>query len=210
MNWQSTLYMIPGILLGLTIHEYCHALCAWKLGDSTARDQGRITLNPLKHIDPLGFLFIIIVGFGWAKPVQFNPGNLSNFRRDRALIAAAGPLSNLVLGVLLVLVVRAMLHFQVDIGGHTGTLFAVLYRGAFINFVLFVFNLFPIPPLDGSHIAFSGLNLKPEIEDRIRPFGMPALIGILIVQRFVDITILPIGRIAWTIFEFFMLAGAAA
>jgi len=210
MNWQSTLYMIPGILLGLTIHEYCHALCAWKLGDSTARDQGRITLNPLKHIDPLGFLFIIIVGFGWAKPVQFNPGNLSNFRRDRALIAAAGPLSNLVLGVLLVLVVRAMLHFQVDIGAHTGTLFAVLYRGAFINFVLFVFNLFPIPPLDGSHIAFSGLNLKPEIEDRIRPFGMPALIGILIVQRFVDITILPIGRIAWTIFEFFMLAGAAA
>ena len=210
MNWQSTLYMIPGILLGLTIHEYCHALCAWKLGDSTARDQGRITLNPLKHIDPLGFLFIIIVGFGWAKPVQFNPGNLSNFRRDRALIAAAGPLSNLVLGVLLVLVVRAMLHFQVDIGAHTGTLFAVLYRGAFINFVLFVFNLFPIPPLDGSHIAFSGLNLKPEIEDRIRPFGMPALIGILIVQRFVDITILPIGRIAWTIFEFFMLAGVAA
>jgi Zn-dependent protease len=74
--------MIPGVLLGLTIHEYCHALCALKLGDSTARDQGRITLNPLKHIDLVGFLFIIFAGFGWAKPVQFDPDRLRNLRRD--------------------------------------------------------------------------------------------------------------------------------
>ena len=91
MNLQNILYTIPAILLALTIHECSHALCAWKLGDNTARDQGRITLNPLKHIDIIGFLFIMIAGFGWAKPVQFNPQNLKHYRRDRALIAAAGP-----------------------------------------------------------------------------------------------------------------------
>ena len=76
MNLQNILYTLPGIIIGLTVHEYCHALAAYKLGDHTAREMGRLTLNPLKHIDPIGFLFIIIAGFGWAKPVQFNPENL--------------------------------------------------------------------------------------------------------------------------------------
>lgn len=196
--------MLPGILLGLTVHEYCHAMAAWKLGDSTARDQGRITLNPLKHIDPIGFLFLLIVGFGWAKPVQFNPENLRNFRRDRALIAAAGPLSNLVLGVLLIGIVRAMLHSQVDIGGHTETLLNVLFFATSINFGLFVFNLLPIPPLDGSHILFSGLNLSPETENVLRKIGMPALFCVLMIQNFTNITILPIGGIIRTIIGFFL------
>ena len=200
---QRTLYILPGILVGLTIHECCHALAALKLGDTTARDQGRITLNPIKHIDIMGFVFIILVGFGWAKPVQFDPYNLRNYRRDKAIIAAAGPLSNLVLGILLILCVR-MIVLHANLETFNEHLFMVLLYAAHINFVLFVFNLLPIPPLDGSHIVFSCLNLKPEIEYRISQFGMPALFCILLAQSFLNVTILPIGRIAAALTNFFL------
>ena len=203
MNWQNTLYSIPGILLGLTIHECCHALSAWKLGDSTAKDQGRITLNPLKHIDIIGFIFILFAGFGWAKPVQFNPANLRHYRRDKALIAAAGPCSNLVLGIILTMILRTMLP---SLAGTNTILIAalILYYAAAINFGLFIFNLLPIPPLDGSHIVFSGLNLKPETEGLFMKIGMPLLFIILIIQNSTDITIIPIGSIVMAMVEFFL------
>src|SRR5664280_3033380 len=95
------LKFLPGIILGLTVHEYCHALVAHFCGDSTSKDQGRVTLNPLKHIDPLGFIMLIFVGFGWAKPVQFNEQNLRNPKTDVIKIALAGPLSNAVIAMLL-------------------------------------------------------------------------------------------------------------
>jgi len=202
MDIRSTLYVIPGILLGLTVHEFCHAFCAWKLGDSTARDQGRLTLNPLKHIDIVGFVFIIIAGFGWAKPVQFDPAQLRNLRRDKALIAAAGPASNMVLGIILVLIIKALIPYY----GNTGVFFEnfinVLFVAASINFGLFIFNLLPVPPLDGSHIVFSGLNLNHETEEKIRRIGMPLLILILLVQNFLDITIIPIGKMIEAIMRF--------
>jgi Zn-dependent protease len=193
-DWQTKLFALPGILLGLTVHECCHALCAYTLGDDTAKEQGRITLNPIKHIDPLGFIFLLIAGFGWAKPVQFNPEKLSNLRRDKALIAAAGPLSNLVLGVLLTLLVKAYIFLV--IAGHINyseNFINILFYAAAINFGLLIFNLLPIPPLDGSHIVFSGLNTPPELEYRIRQIGMPLLFVILIVQHYANITIIPIG-----------------
>jgi len=195
MGWQSTLYSIPGVLAGLTVHECSHALCAWKLGDSTARDQGRITLNPLKHIDIIGFLFIVIAGFGWAKPVQFNPEYLRRPRLYKALIAAAGPLSNLALGIIFILGVKALLFFLTGWNAFSEIFINIVYCAGAINFGLFVFNLLPIPPLDGSHIAFSGLNLAPETENRIMRLGMPVLFIILIIQNRTDITIIPIGRI---------------
>jgi Zn-dependent protease len=194
MDWQSTLYSIPGVLAGLTVHECCHALCAWKLGDSTARDQGRITLNPLKHIDIIGFLFIVIAGFGWAKPVQFNPQYLRRPRLYKALIAAAGPLSNLALGIIFVLIVKA-LFFLIGWNAFSEIIIYIFYYAGAINFGLFVFNLLPIPPLDGSHIVFSGLNLAPETENRIMRFGMPVLFIILLIQNTADVTIIPIGNV---------------
>jgi Zn-dependent protease len=194
MDWQSTLYSIPGILAGLTVHECCHALCAWKLGDSTARDQGRITLNPLKHIDIIGFLFIVIAGFGWAKPVQFNPEYLRRPRLYKALIAAAGPFSNLALGIIFVLIVKA-LFFLIGWNAFSEIVIYIFYYAAAINFGLFVFNLLPIPPLDGSHIVFSGLNLTPETENRIMRLGMPVLFIILLIQNMTDVTIIPIGNV---------------
>ncbi|MCL2193832.1 MAG: site-2 protease family protein, partial [Treponema sp.] len=139
MDWQRIVYILPGILLGLTVHEYCHAFAAWKLGDSTARNQGRVTLNPIRHIDPIGFLLILVAGFGWAKPVQFDPAQLRDFRRDRAIIALAGPLSNLALAILLSLVIRTMLHLHDDFSGMSLTILNIVFHAAFINFMLFVF-----------------------------------------------------------------------
>jgi len=204
MDWKTILYSIPGILLGLTIHEFCHALCAWKLGDNTAKDQGRLTLNPLKHIDIIGFLFIIFAGFGWAKPVQFSPENLRNLRRDKALIAASGPLSNLALGILFIYILKASVYYQAYFSNYNIHLISILYSVASINLGLFVFNLLPIPPLDGSHIVFSGLNIDIETEVKIRKIGLPVLFLILIIQNNTDVTIIPIGKIVQAIIEFFL------
>ncbi|MDR1870069.1 MAG: site-2 protease family protein [Treponema sp.] len=204
MDWQRIFYSLPGVLLGLTVHEFCHALCAWKLGDNTARDQGRLTLNPFKHIDIIGLLFIIFAGFGWAKPVQFAPENLRNLRRDKALIAAAGPLSNLVLGILLIFIIKAMFYFNLEFDGFIENLFYVLYVAASINFGLFIFNLLPIPPLDGSHIVFSGFNIDIETEIKIRKIGLPVLFLILIIQNQMNITIIPIGKMVRFMIDFFL------
>jgi len=209
MDWQRILYFIPGILIGLTVHEFAHAYASFKLGDTTARDQGRLTLNPFKHIDIIGFLFIIFAGFGWAKPVQFKPENLKNVRRDKAIIAAAGPLSNLLLGILLCLAVRPM-HIDFLSGEIYNPsifdrhLYIVLYIAASINFGLFIFNLLPIPPLDGSHIVFSGLNLSYDLEEKIRKIGLPVLFIILIIQRQFNITILPVGQVIAFIMDLFL------
>ena len=206
MNIESILYSLPGILIGLTVHEYCHALAAYKLGDTTARDMGRLTLSPLKHIDPIGFLFIIIAGFGWAKPVRFNPDNLANYRRDKAIIAAAGPLSNLVLALVFIALLRGWLALN---GAPYPFIYSDLFSGfiiiilraAVINLGLFIFNLLPLPPLDGSHIVFSGLNLGQDLELKIMKVGAPALFLIIIIQNNTGLTLLPIGSFILAVFR---------
>jgi len=217
-DWQSILYSLPGIIIGLTVHEYCHALAAYKLGDNTAREQGRLTFNPLKHIDIIGFLFIIIAGFGWAKPVQFNPENLSRPRRDKAIIAGAGPLSNLILALVFIAIIKAWIAVLASSAASENAerIISILYsrtalviliaiiQAVRINLGLFIFNLIPIPPLDGSHIVFSGLNISPEIQHRIMRIGAPLLFVILIVQNRTSITILPIGKLISAIFSFFL------
>jgi len=201
MDWQSRLVFLPGIIIGLTIHEFSHALWAWILGDNTAQKQGRVTLNPFKHIDIIGLFFIIFAGFGWAKAVEFNPEKLRNFQRDRAIIAAAGPISNLLLGILLVYIYDGRISIPFDFNRD------VLWSAAQINFVLFVFNMLPIPPLDGSHIVFSWLGFKPATETIFRVIGFLVLITYLVLLNFADITILPIGEIVFsitdTLFNFF-------
>ena len=215
---ERIIYILPGIIIGLTVHEFSHAFAAYKLGDPTAKDMGRLTFNPLVHIDPIGFLFIVIASFGWAKPVQFNPYYLKNYRRDKAIIAAAGPLSNLILSILLAGLFRLCM-FPVNNSLSSGNVEMALtvlgnpvFRG-FLNFLqyaiminlgLMVFNLIPIPPLDGSHIAFSSLNLRPETEYRIMRIGSPLLFMIIIVQNMTRITILPIGLLVNAIMRFLL------
>jgi Zn-dependent protease len=198
MDFQRMIISIPGIIIGFTIHEYCHALAAYKLGDTTAKEDGRLTLNPIKHIDIMGLIFIMVAGFGWAKPVRFYPDRLKNPRRDKAIIAAVGPFSNLILGVLFAFIIKGLLALTlydektVDI---VNFIIEILFYWAFTNIGLFVFNMFPIPPLDGSHIFLSGLNISHETETKIMNIGSVIFIIIIIIQNTTDINILPIGGI---------------
>ncbi|RIK38614.1 MAG: site-2 protease family protein [Chloroflexi bacterium] len=137
------------LLIALPVHEFAHAATAVALGDNTPVRQGRYTLNPLAHLDPMGSILILLVGFGWAKPVQWNPRNIDvDLRLASILIAAAGPLSNLVLALVAVVLFRFGF-------GDAPLIVGFLSFFIQINVLLFVFNLIPIPPLDGSHILFA-------------------------------------------------------
>lgn len=149
------LLTLPGILVAISIHEYGHALAAYKMGDNTAKLQGRLTLNPLKHLDPLGFLCLLIFRFGWAKPVPVNPRNFGNPRRDDIIVSLAGVGMNLLTSIIFIFIMK--LSFQsglLNSIGYGGQILAnMLYYAAYINIGLMVFNLLPIPPLDGHHVV---------------------------------------------------------
>ncbi len=138
---------IGAFLIALTFHEFCHALTAYLLGDNTAKRLGRLTLNPLAHIDPLGLLFLILVRFGWAKPVPFDPRNFSHPRLYSILVGFAGPLSNFFLALLFLYAV----HYTPATAATQSFLLPFFQTSVWINVMLGVFNLIPIPPLDGSH-----------------------------------------------------------
>ena len=140
---------LPGIIIAMVVHEYAHARVAYALGDYTPRLQGRLTLNPAAHVDPLGLLMLFIVHFGWAKPVEINPLNFSHPRRDDILVSLAGPASNLITAfvTLVILVLMTKFNFPFSEGVLVVFQLIITYN---INFA--IFNMLPIPPLDGSHI----------------------------------------------------------
>ena len=144
------LFLIPAFLVAVTVHELAHGVVADRLGDPTARVQGRLTLNPLPHIDPLGAVAFLLAGFGWAKPVPVNAYNLRHPRRDMAWIAAAGPVSNF--AVAFVGLVGVVLIQRIGLGAFVAEpLGAVLFAVFRFNLALGIFNLIPLPPLDGGH-----------------------------------------------------------
>jgi Zn-dependent protease len=194
-SFHAALLSLPGIILGLTVHEFMHGWTADRCGDPTARMQGRLTFNPLKHIDPLGFVFLIFAGFGWAKPVMFNRELLRNPRRDEALIAVAGPFANLVLAFLMILLLRVLILAAVPLpGGSTHYIGELILYTAYINLGLFVFNLIPLPPLDGYHVVFQALKIPQDIEFKFVKFGGIALFAILIIDAQMKLNMLPIGK----------------
>lgn len=193
---------ILAILIAITIHEASHAWAAKKLGDHTAEDMGRLTLNPLSHIDPMGAIMFLIVGFGWAKPVPVNPYHFRNPIRDNALTALAGPASNLILGFIAFL----SLHYLSSVNPHSlpglipsggngdiGVRFLTEFfrYSVFVNLGLMAFNLLPIAPLDGSKIVepFVPRALEDAFEVLTR-YGPFVLLGVLLVEHALNIPIL--------------------
>ncbi|OFI07026.1 peptidase family M50 [Clostridium acetireducens DSM 10703] len=151
----SKILIIPAILIGLTFHEYAHALVADRLGDKTPKFQGRLTLNPIAHIDILGFLMILLVGFGWAKPVETNPSAYKKYYKDDLKVSIAGPLANLL--VAFIFAIFTGLLYKVFGNSLTSSNLVYVLREIFtacisINCMLFLFNIMPIPGLDGFHI----------------------------------------------------------
>ncbi len=202
----SMLRTLPAIIVGLTFHEFAHAWMAYRLGDHTAKDAGRLSLNPLKHIDPLGFILIVVAGFGWAKPVQFDPRNLKKIHRDEILISLAGPASNLLLAFLLFGLARILYGIEAVNTSVAGIdAINIIISSAILNLGLCVFNLIPIPPLDGSHLylTFVG-SINPELMIKLYRYGTVALLIIVFVQMQFKVEILPIRPIIMAISDLFI------
>jgi Zn-dependent protease len=158
--WFDKLYLAPGIIFGLVIHEFCHGYAAWRLGDPTAKDAGRLSFNPLKHLDFLGTAALFLMRIGWAKPVPVDARNFRDPRKGILITSLAGPVSNLVVGAVLGVGLGALFAYglkspQVFASSWLRLLYLVLFKAVYINFILAIFNLLPVPPLDGSNVLWS-------------------------------------------------------
>lgn len=156
-NIQTIIIALPAILLAMTVHEFGHAYVAYKLGDSTAKVYGRLTLNPFSHVDLFGLLTMIVIGFGWAKPVPINPNNFKHYTRDTALVSAAGAAFNVILAAICLLIIRFITPLDL---AFIPAITSFLSITASLNVGFAVFNLLPIPPLDGSKIFIPMLPYK--------------------------------------------------
>ncbi len=188
----TKLLTLPGIILGLSLHEFAHAWMSDRLGDPTPRRQGRLTVNPLAHIDPIGFVALLLVGFGWGKPVMIDSGYYKNRRRDEFLVAIAGVTMNLIVAVILSFPAKALLNMYYSTGSAlVENIFYIVYYAVSINICLMVFNLIPCPPLDGWNIVTQLFRL-----DRYRwwykvyQYGQWILI-ILIISNITDLILMP-------------------
>lgn len=174
MTIISTLIFIAIILVAITVHEFAHAWTADVMGDPTPRFAGRLTLNPIKHIDPIGFIMLLLVRFGWAKPVPINPYNFKNPARGEMIVSLAGPLSNFLLAFLAARLLR-FLPYQISMNA---VFQSIATDFILINIGLAVFNLLPIPPLDGSHILDKFL--PEDIKQMFEQYGFLILLFIFI------------------------------
>lgn len=154
----SKLILLPGLLITITLHELAHGMSAYLLGDPTAKKAGRLSLNPITHIDLVGFLLLFIVGFGWAKPVPINPNYFKNRKKGMLIVSLAGPFTNIFLAFISIVIFAVLIRFNVNI------IFVLIFRSIIrYNIILGLFNLLPFPPLDGSKILASLLPIKYEI-----------------------------------------------
>ena len=192
--------LIPVLLFALVFHEFSHGWVANRLGDPTAKNQGRLTLNPMAHLDPIGSMMILFVGFGWAKPVPVDSRYLANPRKDMMKIAFAGPASNLLLAFIGGILIRMT--------GYAGPLTSMLILFTQINISLAVFNMIPIPPLDGSQI-FSGIMIRknPQLVMQLQMYGPQILLGLILFGMFTGISIIWAFMSPFVNFFMFVFAG---
>ena len=193
MNLQYIILLVPPILLALSFHEYMHGWVAYKLGDPTAEMEGRLTMNPLAHLDPIGTIMVFLVHFGWAKPVPVNPINLSNPKKDMIYVSVAGPLANMFLALLSGIILRLtrLGIFGFLPGAILQPFFNMMVLSLQINVALAFFNLLPLPPLDGSKILFGFLPERYEhVAIWLRQYGGFILMGLILLGYLTNISII--------------------
>ncbi len=178
------LYTLPALLLCLSIHEYAHAYIAYRLGDRTQKAMGRLTLNPLAHIDIVGFICIALFGFGWGKPVMIDDRNFKNKAAGNALTAFAGPLSNIIMAIFFTIVLKVLCITGVIIPTINSAVGSIILNMLVLiiqfNVVFAIFNLIPIPPFDGSRILYFFLPLKGrEIMYKIEQYSFVIVLAVL-------------------------------
>ncbi len=187
---------IPALLIAITVHEYAHGRMALYFGDDTAMRHGRLNLNPIHHLDPIGTLMILLVGFGWAKPVPINPNNFNSYRLGMRWVSFAGPMVNFIMGFISLLLLTLLFN-----AGLTGGLFLqfmlVLMQ---LNILLAIFNLIPIPPLDGSKILMSFLSAKYLGYYRTIEQYAPIILIALILTRVLGMIIFPLYNLVVTFY----------
>lgn len=196
--------VLPGIVIGLTFHEFAHAIVAYKLGDDTPKYQGRVSLSPLDHVDPIGFVALIFAGFGWGKPVEINPYNFKNRRRDEMLVSFAGVTMNFILAISFAFILKFYISYTgvwPGMDSMAAIIGNVIFYVIYINLVLMVFNLLPIPPLDGFNVVTEIFDLrKYEWWYTIYRNGFLILMA-LIFFRFTDRVMVPILNFFWGIIQ---------
>lgn len=183
----DVLLYLPAIIVALSFHEWAHAFAAYKMGDPTAKNLGRMTINPLAHIDPIGFLMLLFVHFGWAKPVPVNPNNFKNYRKGEIIVSIAGVTMNLIIATVASFIYVAVLKFagaEFPLSNAGSRTLYVIQCFIIVNVCLLVFNLIPIYPLDGFHVAETLLSkpLGPKPFLFIRKYGMYILLGVMLLS----------------------------
>ncbi len=204
MQIQTLLLIAPPILVALTFHEYAHAYVAHRFGDDTAKENGRLSLNPLRHLDVMGTIMIFLVHFGWAKPVPINPNRLKNPKKDMLWISAAGPLANMILALVSGLLLRVFFDISRPTAQHPvpDVFSLILLMSMQINLALAIFNILPIAPLDGSKILSGMLPDKyARIFFSFERYGPFVLLALIILGRITGISLL--GRLVWPFVKFF-------
>ena len=206
----NELYILPGVIIGLSFHEFAHAWTAYKLHDPTPKMQGRVTINPLAHVDLLGFVALLFCGFGWGKPVEINPNNFRHRRRDDIMVSAAGVVMNLIIAIVFGFVAKLMVTVC-DVNALNGTgmvhiVWQMVIYVIMINLVLMIFNLIPVPPLDGFQIIGELFTLKTtNIYWTLYQYGSLILLG-LIIFNITDLIITPgVNAIFGLIYNFIIL-----
>lgn len=208
---DKLIFVFPSILIALTVHEFSHAYAAYLQGDKTSKEMGRLTLNPIKHIDPMGMIMLFIFQFGWAKPVVFDQRNLKHKKLGRIFIAMAGPFSNLILGTITAIIIKYLYEIPSFVQAaqssaktfeHFASNFLIVFT--FINYGLFVFNMLPIAPLDGSHVVLELVKMPYKTRAIYKSYGFPILLFMIFSDRLIGIDLLPISKLVNHMFNFIM------